>query len=346
MDFRRAKPADQRQAARLIAAVQLVDQADQIIGLQRGAAFQANRVLDAAEIFDMGMVKLARAVANPEHVAGCGIGVARRRRSRIAPRQRLLVAKQQSLVRSVEIGGAHLRNGFGIQADGAHETQRFVDAGGQFLIAARLGAVLDEIQHPAMRVFQIGKAAGGKSPDEVERRRRLVVGLQLPRRIRHAGRGGKIIAIDNIAAIAGQLDAAHGFAIRRARLGELPGDTADLDDRRPRAKRQHHGHLQENLEEIADIIGRMLAKGFGAIATLQQEGLARRNLGQSLLQLARLARKHQRRKTRNLALDIAQGLQVGIDRGLQNGLFAPGIWAPADWGHGFNSLSATVALRL
>ena len=56
----------------------------------------------------------------------------------------------------------------------------------------------------------------------------------------------------------------------------------------------------------------MLGKALGAIAALQQEGLAGRNAGQRLLQIARLAGKHQRRKGRKLRLDVGQGLGVGI----------------------------------
>ena len=66
------KRADQRQAARLVFGIQDVDEPDQFIRLQRRAAFQANRVFDAAAEFDMGMIGLAGAVADPQHVArGC-----------------------------------------------------------------------------------------------------------------------------------------------------------------------------------------------------------------------------------------------------------------------------------
>ena len=59
--------------------------------------------------------------------------------------------------------------------------ERLGDAVGEFLIAARLRAVLDEAEHPAMRVFEIGIAAGGESANEVQRCRRLPVGHQLAR---------------------------------------------------------------------------------------------------------------------------------------------------------------------
>jgi hypothetical protein len=70
------------------------------------AALEADRVLDAAAELDMGVVRLAGAVADPQHVAGGGVPVAA---GGIDAGQRLLVAEQQRLVAGVEIGGAQLR---------------------------------------------------------------------------------------------------------------------------------------------------------------------------------------------------------------------------------------------
>ena len=82
----------------------------QLVRLQRRAAFQADRVLDAAAEFDMRVVGLAGAVADPEHVAEVAyqspVGG-------IDAGQRLLVAQQQRLVAGVEIGRAQLRRGVG-----------------------------------------------------------------------------------------------------------------------------------------------------------------------------------------------------------------------------------------
>ena len=105
-----AEAADQREPARLVVRIENVDQPQQIVGLQRRAALQAERVLDAAAVFDMRVIVLARAVADPDHVARRAVPVARLRR--ILARQRLLVAEQQRLVARVEIGRAQFRDGF------------------------------------------------------------------------------------------------------------------------------------------------------------------------------------------------------------------------------------------
>ena len=198
----------------------------------------------------------------------------------------------------------------------------------RFGIALRLRAVLDEGQHPLMRVRQIGVAAGGEGAQQVERRRRLPIGLELPARIGRARLRRELGAVDDVAAIGRQLDAAALFGRRSARLGELAGDAADLDHRRRRRIGQHHRHLQEQAEEIADVVGAVLGETLGAIAALQQKSVAGRDLRQRALEVARLAGKNQRRKARKLRLDVGERLGVGVVGHLHDRLGAPGIGAP------------------
>ena len=176
-----------------------------------------------------------------------------------------------------------------------------------------------------MRVRQIGIAAGGEGAQQIERRRRLPIGLQLPARIRRARLGREIGAVDDVAAIDRQLDAVALFRRRGARLGELAGDAADLHHGLGRRVGQHHRHLQEQPEEVADIVGAVLGKALRAIAALQQEHVAGRDLRQRLFQIARLAGKNQRREGRKLRLDVGQRLWVRIIRHLQSRLGAPGV---------------------
>src|SRR5450631_3238491 len=78
-------------------------QPPQLVRLERGAAFQPDRILDAAEIFDMAVVELAGTVADPDHMARGRIVTAA---GGIDPGEGLLVAEQQRLVAGIEIGGA------------------------------------------------------------------------------------------------------------------------------------------------------------------------------------------------------------------------------------------------
>ncbi len=143
----------------------------------------------------------------------------------------------------------------GVEADRPHEAQRLGDAVGDLLIAFGLRAIVDEAKHPSMGVLEVGVAAGGEGPEEVQGRSGLAIGFELPARIRLARLRREFDVVDDIAAIGRQRDAVDGFEVRGARLGELAGDAPDFDDRRGGGERHDHRHLQKHPEEIADIVG-------------------------------------------------------------------------------------------
>ena len=281
----------------------------------------------------MAVVELAGAVADPDHVARGRVPVAG---GGIDPGEGLLVAQQQRLMAGVEIGGAQFGMAFEIEPAGAHEVQRVRDAIGQFLVPARLRRILEETEHPLMHAAEIGKAAGRERAQQVQRRGRLPVRHQLALRIGNPRFRREGDVVDDVAAVARQLDAVDLFRVRRTRLCKLPGDAADLHDRQRAGIGQHDSHLQQHAEEVADVVGAMLGKALGAIAALQQEGFARGDARQRLFQVARLAGKHQRRKRGELRLDIGQCLGIGIIGHLQHRPGAPAIGRPP-LGHDVNS---------
>src|SRR5262245_42832735 len=103
-----AEARDQGQPARLVVRIAHLDQLYELVRLQRRTAFQADRILDAAEILDMGVIELPGTVAYPDHVARGRVPVAGRG---IDAGEGLLIAEQQRLVAGVEVGGAQLRMG-------------------------------------------------------------------------------------------------------------------------------------------------------------------------------------------------------------------------------------------
>ena len=216
----------------------------------------------------------------------------------------------------------------GVEPDGAHEAQGLGDVLGDLLVAVPGRAVLDEAEIPPMHMLEIGVAALREGAQQVERCRRLPIGHQHAMRIGNARGLGELDAVDDVAAIARQLLAVLRLGRRRARLGELAGDAADLHHRRAAGIGQHHRHLQEHAEEIADGVGAMLGEALGAIAALQQKRLARGDPGELGLQLARLAGEHQRREGRKLLLDVVERGPVGINRDLLDRPRAPAVWAP------------------
>jgi len=71
-------------------------------------------------------------------------------------------------------------------------------------------------------------------------------------------------------------------------------------------KGQHHRHLQQHAEGVADVVGAELREALGAIAALEQKSLAVRHLAQRLGQPPGLAGEDQRRIGPQLGLDGRQ----------------------------------------
>ena len=146
-----------------------------------------------------------------------------------------------------------------------------------------------------MHLLEVGIATGREGAKQVERRRGLVVGADHPLRIRVAAAAVKFDAVDDIAAIAGQLDSILYFDIGRPRFGKLAGHASELHNRQFRCIGQHHRHLQDDAKRVADIVGMKFRKALGTITALQQECLAFRHLCQILFQAACFTGKDQRR---------------------------------------------------
>ncbi len=268
----------------------------------------------------MRAIELARAIADPEHVGGGIVPVAA---GGIDARHRLLVVEQQRFVAGVEIGGAQLRHGFRRDAARFHEFERFGNSRGQALILFAGRRACDEAQHPTVHIVQIGITAGCERAHQIERRRGLRIRLHHALRIGHARFCGEFRAVDDVAAIGRQRHAIARFVVFRARLCELARDAADLHHRHTGGEGQHHRHLQQHAEGVADIVGVEFGEAFGAIAALQQESLALGDLGQRRHQIARLAREHQRRMGLQALFDGGQRRRIRVFRHLTDRLRTP-----------------------
>src|SRR6266436_1518520 len=157
--------------------------------------------------------------------------------------------------------------------------------------------------------------------------------LDLALRVRPTRRLVKLDAVDDVAAVAWQFLAVPLLHRRRAGLCELPGDAADFHHRHCSGIGEHHRHLQEDAQEVADIVGAdvvgaVLGEGFGAIATLQQESLSRRDAAERFLQAAGFARKHERRKGRKALFHRGERLLVRIFGNLGDRLLPPAVARP------------------
>ena len=133
-----------------------------------------------------------------------------------------------------------------------------------------------------------------------------------------------------------QFEVADDLGGGGAGLRELPGHAADLHDGNADGVGEHDGHLQDDAQLLSNVVGGELIEALGAIAGLEQEGPPGGHTGEFGLQRPGLAGEHQRRKGRELRLDIGQCLGIGIGGHLQHRLAAPAIGRPA-LGHVVNS---------
>src|SRR5262245_6960208 len=134
-----AETSNQCQAAGFIVRIKNIDQAHQIVGLKRMSTCEASLILDAPRVFDVCMIMLPRAIANPQHVAGRGVPIPSRR---IDSRQRLFEAEEKCLVTRIEVCRSELRMAFKIETAGLHEAKRLRNALRKFDVAPGLRAVL------------------------------------------------------------------------------------------------------------------------------------------------------------------------------------------------------------
>src|SRR5690242_6897224 len=100
----------------------------------------------------MRAVRLARALADPDHVRRAVVPLAG---GRIDPGQRLLVRQQQRLVAGVELGLADLRRRLRGEPAGLHEGKRLSEAVGELAISGTGRALIDEALVPGMDAVEV-----------------------------------------------------------------------------------------------------------------------------------------------------------------------------------------------
>ena len=206
---------------------------------------------------------------------------------------------------------------------GTHEVERALDLGGKRLVALSLGSACHELLIPRVHLSQIGEAAVRERADEVERGRGLVVDPQEPRRIGRPRLERRRIVVDHVPEERRQLEVSDALGRLRPRLRELAGDPADLHERQPGAVDHHHGHLQEDLQLLADRDRAEVAKRLRTLARLEQKRPAAGDVAESRLQVSRLAREHERRHRPQL---LERSPSLGVVR--PDGLMLGRVGAP------------------
>ena len=215
-----------------------------------------------------------------------------------------------------------------VDAAGRHEAQGAVDLRGDALVALALAGRRDELLVPQVHLGEVGEATLRERPQEVERRRGLLVRGHQALGVGPARLGLEGLVVDHVAAEGLQLHVADPLGVGRAGLGELSGDAPHLHHGHAGCVGERHRHLQDDLELVPDGVRAELGEGLGAVARLQEEGLTVGHLGQLLGQITPLAGEDERWHRRQSRLRLLERVGVGPLRLLRGGKLAPGRGAP------------------
>mmetsp|Transcript_15252 Transcript_15252/g.59646 ORF Transcript_15252/g.59646 Transcript_15252/m.59646 type:complete len:407 (-) Transcript_15252:43-1263(-) len=299
-----AEARDQHQLARLPVGVEDGQNAAELLRLHRGPALDANRVLDAAEVLHVRAVQRTRTVTNPQEVcakvvrvaASVGEGV-----GRLVLEHKAFVGGEDIDLVDAGVAGGHLTD--------SHEE---LDAVAQLLedVPVRVARVrvLHRVQVPLVRIAERGEASRDEGPDVVDGGSRVEVGLQ-----QAVGVGRALVnrvAVDVVSPEGSDLLLDHdlllsavddlllldldGLPAAAARLGELASAADDADDGHVGAPDEDEAHLQNDANLVLDQLLLAVHKALGAVATLQNEGLALSSQRKATLQALHLPRADER----------------------------------------------------
>ena len=218
---------------------------------------------------DVGAVELSGAHADPRQV---GRQVVEAGPARHRPGLGAVVVERQALVAGEEVDA--LEHGRVDAGDGRYEGDRLADLLDDAVVLADVAGAIGEREVPVLGVVQVGEAAVDQGADEVEgepgalvaAQQQLWIGLPVAGRERHP--------VDQVSPVRRQRELALPLLGGRARLGVLPGEAPDPDDALLAAVHQHQAHLQDDLETVGNQRRAAVIEAFGAIAALQQEGIA------------------------------------------------------------------------
>ena len=272
----------------------------------------------------MGAIELAGAFADPQHVSGAVVPVAR---DAVLPSERLLVPEKERLVARVEVDLPHRRI-VGVEPASAHEAKSPVDAVGQRLVAPSDRARRDELLVPVVYLAQVGETATGEGPQQVQRRRTGVVRLEETARIGRPRRFIEAGVVDDVSTEARQRLVTAGLGAARPRLGVLARDPADLHDGQARRVLQDHRHLQDDLQLVANRVGRTQIERLRAVAGLEHKGFPGRDPSQLIGEAAGLAGEDQRRPGSELVEGLVDRAEFGPLGLLPRGAVSPGTGMP------------------
>jgi hypothetical protein len=318
-DLAGAHPGDERQPAGFATRVESLHQRNGVVGGHLRAELHGDRITDLTAELDVRTIRIPGPLTDPQQMGG---QVIRKAGAAVDPGQRPLVVEQERLVARVELHPMELLR---VSAAGLHERKRAIDLAGELLVALPGRALRHEVLIPGVRLVEVGVPAACERPAHVQSPSRAVVRLEQPRRIGSPRLGCELEVVHSIAAIGREFNAVSGLGGAGSGLCELPRHPADLHNRDGRCVRQHERHLKQRLDLRPHRVNPRPREGLRAIASLQDERLARGDCSQPLRELVALARKDEGRLFCQFSGDISNARGVWPFRLLGGGKFAPGI---------------------
>ena len=247
-----ALPGDECQAAGDLLGVERFAQGEHLVRCRRRADLAAERVLHASKELDMGAVELAGALADPEHVGRAVVPIAG---EGVLPGQRFFVVEEKRFVAREEVDFVQGRHGAAVDAARIHEGEGAVDLAGHLFVPFTGGRGSDEFAVPGRNLAEVGIATSGEGPQQVQCGGGPVVGGEQSLGVGATFALGEADVVDDLAEEGRQLDIALGLDGGGAGFGELPGDTADLNDRQAARIREDDRHLEDDAELVANRVG-------------------------------------------------------------------------------------------
>lgn len=230
--------------------------------------------------------------------------------------------------------------------DDVQEAQCLLDASGNLRVLFFENGIADMSQTPIKRMAKVSYPRGNRRANKVEGSRRVVVSPGLPvnlnddiwlRTVQDSleKTGGVnfalvlVVSVEDITTEAGHLLAIDNLSRAGARLGILAGHAADAHHALVGAPDEDDAHLEEQLDLGLDGVLLAVVEQLGAVAALQEEGVALGDVAEVRLEREDLGRVHQRRHAAEFGDRLFQLGLVRVGGGLLDGLGAPGAGRPA-----------------
>mmetsp|Transcript_18160 Transcript_18160/g.37441 ORF Transcript_18160/g.37441 Transcript_18160/m.37441 type:complete len:272 (+) Transcript_18160:746-1561(+) len=271
----------------------------------------------------MGKSGLSCSFTDPQQMCRCVVVVTR---SRINSGHCLFVRKQQAFVGRVEIDLLHGRR-LKIDSNSVHEAQRFFDNRCQFSVLGSCWCGFNEIQCPSMQTRQIGVPTAGESTQNIQSLSALIVGFDHPVWVSLSGFGCEgELTVDVVTLVGRKSHAINCFCWARSWFRKLSRHTTNLDDWFGSTMRQNQRHLKNDSKGITNVIDGEFVKGFGTVATKENEGFSLRRKSQLIGQGSDFSGEDERCTFRQFFFNFFEGFLVRIFWNLFRFLLTPRRW--------------------